>query len=101
VSNFDNIADDILNGQLDDQLDALMECIRDRRKAIEKRVFRSLKPGDKVRYKEGTNPQYLVGATGTIVKINRTRVRVALDETVGKFPKGLPIGTPVSMIEKV
>lgn len=91
------VAAGILKGDFDEYLDGLAQTIAQRKKDKAPKVW-EYKVGDRIKM-VNTNPKYLNGATGRIVKINRTKVVVDLDMRHGRFYTN--IATPLSMVEKV
>lgn len=94
-----DLARAILNGDFDANLDVITKVIKERREAQARVTFFSLRPGDKVRFRDGVRPAYLAGATGTLRDLRRSKVTVDLDKPAGRFNRG--IVTPVTLIEKV
>lgn len=89
----------VLTGDFDENLDGLVQAVKDRKEAKNRVMFYSLKPGDKVRFCRQTRPRYLACQTGTLKELRNKKVTVDLDSPVGKFWKG--IITPVDLIEKI
>lgn len=102
-----NLAVSIANGTLDDMLDLISQCIRDRReilrmhKALHARA--SIHKDDRVRLGGNITPQYLRGAVGTCYGIENGKILVILDPRFrqGRFSSGRPIGCPASCVEKL
>jgi len=90
----------ILKGELDDNLDNIIYVVRERKEALARATFWTLKPGDKVRFTQTVKPRYLAGQTGILVALRQKKVTVKLDDgPTGRF--GGQIVTPVTLIEKV
>lgn len=93
-------ADDIVRalqlGVADTELRKVEFAIKNRQRA-KARVFR---PGQKFKLRDTVRPLYLIGVTGTIVKVNQKRCVVDFDEGqyLGNYPQ---YGTmvPFDMIE--
>ncbi|HZE17399.1 MAG TPA: hypothetical protein VE197_17800, partial [Mycobacterium sp.] len=66
----DDLAQQVLSGQLDTQLPALIEAINRRRKTIQNQntaaALANLRVGDRVRIGHDVSPQYLHGRHGEI-----------------------------------
>lgn len=91
-------AKSIMLGEYDEYLDQIENAVKLRRKDKAPRIW-EFSVGDKVRYNSETNPKYLRGATGTIVRVNRTKVVIHLDQPVGRFQGN--INTPTALLERV
>ena len=86
-----------MNGEYDEYLDNMIDLVRKRRAEQGPKIW-EFQVGDAIRM-VNTNPKYLNGATGTVRKVNRTKVVIDLDEQHGRFFRN--ISTPLTMIEKV
>lgn len=95
----DDLTTDILNGKYDENLDRIIEVTRGRKDFLNRRMFFTLKPGDKVKFNRNTKPKYLQGKTATVVELNNDKVVVDLDYPVGKFNK--KVNAPAGLIERV
>lgn len=88
----DVLASQILSGQLDTQLPALIEAINRRWKTIQDQrtaiALTELRVGDRVRIGHDVSPQYLHGRHGEIHQIDHDQVVVCLDTPVGRFKSG-------------
>jgi hypothetical protein len=90
----------LLCGDYDENLDSIELAIKGRRTDLAPRIW-DFCAGMKVRIK-GARPKYLNGSIATIVKVNRTKVVIRLDESASdRYTKWTNITTPLSMIEKV
>ena len=87
----------IMDGLYDEFLDSIILTVKERKRDMAPRIW-EFNTGDRVKF-INANPKYLVGAQGTIKKINRTKVVVDLDQQTGRFWRN--ITTPLSMLEKV
>lgn len=88
----------LFSGDFDEYLDGMIQSIQLRKKDLAPKIWEFL-PGERVKFAHTVRPKYLIGAEGTIQKINRTKVVVDLDTRHERFFKN--ISTPLSMIEKV
>ncbi|HUW01783.1 MAG TPA: hypothetical protein VMW08_05490 [Acidimicrobiales bacterium] len=99
------IAGQIIHGEFDDSLDAILDAVTQRRKATRNvrvaQAFAGFAVGDTVRFNDKTRPKYLVGVEGTITKKRQSKVEVTLTAGVGKFFAGSPIVVPVELIDAV
>jgi hypothetical protein len=96
----------IVAGAWDDDLDYLSQAIRDRKAIQSKTKFYELAPGDRVRL-QNLRPQYLVGATATVVDRKQTKLTVTIDrDWLDMHPKakgkwsGIISANP-SMLERI
>ena len=95
--NYINFYNALMAGEFDADLDKMIDRVNDRRKMIAPNIYH-FRVGDRVQIKN-SNPKYLNGAEGRVVKINRTKVVVDLHKRHGRFYTN--ITTPTSMLEKV
>jgi hypothetical protein len=94
---FDDIVTPILSGECDEFLKSIIDTAQLRQTQLKPKIY-EFNVGQRVKF-VNVNPKYLVGAQGTIKRINRTKVVVDLDHQTGRFFRN--ISTPLSMIEKV
>lgn len=98
------IANDIILGYHDADLDTISEAIRLRRSRspATNRLW-DFKIGDKVRFNERANPKYLIGQIATVTGIKQKKIAVSIDdkEAAGRFGASTNIGCPLSIVEKV
>ena len=57
-----------------------------------------LRVGMRVWLNRNVRPQYMFGYEATVTKINRTRVKIRLAESVGRFGAARDISCPVSLL---
>lgn len=94
----------ILDGNMDDSLEAITNAIYERRQSLRNRKILLLKRNDKVRFNNSVRPKYLQGLVGEIQKVNRTTVTVKIIEEDKIKARRYGYGsfrTPVSLVEKV
>ena len=96
-----DIGQEIMAGDHDDQLNTITDAVRGRLKYLETVTHRTIQIGDTVRFNDQASPKYMVGLRATVVGKSRTKVDVELHETVGRFDSGVPINTPMAIIEIV
>lgn len=100
----EQISDNIRLGMLDHVLPHLINIINDRQKRLAPKVagisIRDARVGQKVVFNERVRPTYLRGQTAVITKVNRERVKLKLDNPLGRFGSK-PVNTPVSIINFV
>ncbi|MDX1408321.1 MAG: hypothetical protein R3330_09310 [Saprospiraceae bacterium] len=96
-----NIMTAILNGDHDDEFDAIYAAIKERRKALDIIKQSEFNEGMEVRFNSHASPKYLQGTKAIITKVvsGRKSVEVRLAEDVGKFRAGSPVRCPVSIID--
>lgn len=91
----------VMRGELDEDLDALLDAVIARRKNAARRRAASLTIGDRVRI-EGISPKGMNGATGTVKGMRGKRVEVEIDKEFARFAgrfasmieSGLPLRVP-------
>lgn len=92
---------DIINGKMDAELDAIASAIRARRDILEKQKMFQFKPGDRVIFNRLTRPKYLVGQKATVQYLNRETVVVTIDDTAGLVKYRGQIKTSANLIDKL
>lgn len=70
-------------GDLDEHIELLAACLRDRRRTVARRTAAALRPDDDVELRAGVSPRYLVGKRAKVVKTNKETVTVALPREPG------------------
>ena len=90
----------LYRGEYDEYLDNIVEAVNNRKRDMAPKIW-EFRVGDKVRL-VNAHPKYLNGHTAEIIKVNRSKVVIRLDESASsRFSKFTPITTPLTMIEKV
>lgn len=95
---FQNIVVPILNGQCDEFLKSIIDTAQLRQSQLKPKIY-EFSVGQRVKFSNTVRPKYLVGAMGTVSKVNRTKVVVDLDERHERFYRN--ISTPLAMVEMV
>jgi len=80
-----SVANDILNGQHDADLDSIIAAINGRRQALSRLKAASFRPGMLVRFNDRTRPAYLRGQMGRVSRVQRQRIYVKLNDPVTGF----------------
>ena len=97
---YNDFAYPVMTGVYDEYLDGMIETIQNRKKDMAPKIW-EFRVGDKVRL-VNAHPKYLNGHTAEIIKVNRSKVVIRLDESASaRFSKFTSITTPLTMIEKV
>lgn len=100
MTNYNDMVLSIMRGEHDEMLDTLIQVCQNRKKDMAPKIW-EFRVGDKVRL-VNAHPKYLNGHTAEIIKVNRAKVVIRLDESASaRFSKFTPITTPLTMIEKV
>ena len=86
-----------LSGEFDEFLDGMIQTIQLRKKEMRPKIW-EYQIGDRIKI-VNSNPKYLIGAHGTVRKINRTKIVIDLDNRHERFHKNILV--PLSMVEKV
>lgn len=88
-----DIISQIIGGDADDNLEGILAAVKERRDALARVTYHSLKVGDAVTI---TGAQkYLEGCPATVVEKNRTKVVVAIAEDRGRLRAGTRLnGSP-------
>ena len=95
---FDDIVTPILKGECDEFLKGIIDTAQLRQTQLKPKIY-EFNVWQRVKFSNTVRPKYLVGAMGTVQKINRTKVVVDLDERHERFYRN--ISTPLSMVEMV
>jgi hypothetical protein len=96
----------VLGGDADDNLDGVMDAVRDRQKLAGRAQFHELHSGDRVRL-VNVRPRYLVGAPATIIEKKQTRISIKIDEEwLDRNPQAKArwsgsVTAPANMLERV
>lgn len=97
-----NLAEEIINGNHDADLDQIVEAIRQRRKLNRSKdtalTMATVNVGDVVVLK-GLTPKYLNGNQGKVVGKRRTKIEVQMDQAIGRY--GRMVTVPATCIDKV
>ena len=93
----------IQSGDMDNHLGYIIAAAKERRNegtssALDTLLVPQFRVGMKVRFKHTTHPTYLRGATATITKVNQKRVKVKLDNPMGRFGEQ-DINVPLDLLE--
>ena len=99
TTTFATINTSIIAGDLDESLDLIKQAVKIREEMLQVQLKRSLAIGDKVKFNDQTKPVYMRGMVATIIKINRERVVVNMDNPTGRFRNNVVV--PLSLLEKV
>lgn len=100
---------EILDGALDDELETILEAIRNRQVVLrQKETLRKkgeFKVGDKVKF-QGISPKYLNGIKATIVEMSGRKsgtvlVNVDEDFRAKRYSGSRNVSVPLTAIEKV
>lgn len=75
-----DIVEAIDGGELDDHLEVISACVRDRRKALARRRAATLRRGDTVTFTQAMSPAYLEGLTAKVVRVNHQTVTVDIPD---------------------
>lgn len=91
---------DIKTGKYDDQLDMIVQAVKARKDALLPQIW-EFSIGDAVRFNNSTRPKYLQGKTAKVVKVNRSKIVVKIDdmEPFAKYAGNVTV--PLSLVEKV
>jgi hypothetical protein len=88
----------IARGQLDADLETIIDTATNRKRITARSLASLLKPGDRVRL-TGIRPRILDGATGVVQDISRTRIGVVIDKEfargAGRFARSITMGLPL------
>jgi hypothetical protein len=96
MTNLWELLEDIDNGNLDSSLDEIAAAIKKRTAKRTTRTKGDFGIGQRVRFNSMCGTKYLVGSTGTVVGMRRTKIVVTLDKPTGRFSRVTADGTVVS-----
>lgn len=90
----------VLTGQMDEYLDGMLNTIQLRKKDMAPKIW-EFSIGDTVKMNEHTRPKYLQGKTAKVVKVNRSKIVVKIDdmEPFSKYSGNVTV--PLSLVDKV
>ena len=95
------IINGILDGGMDEHLDAVVGAVRQRRTSLASRLRFELKRGDHVEIVGGIRPQSIVGLVVEVVSTHDSRVSVNMPRNVsaGRFA-GQEVRVPMTCVKK-
>lgn len=97
-----NVAEEILLGQRDFELDVLLRAIQKRKDMIAQARAASLKVGDRIVLQGlGMGSKYLNGATGTVTGFATKNIKVLLDPEVDTRRYSHSMRVPPSLLRKM
>jgi len=82
------------------ELSRISDALRARSKELESRKAWQFKRDDKVVFNSKASPKYLIGVTGVVKKVNKTRAIVAIGPDGGRFANSQP-SCPFAIIDKI
>ena len=91
---------DIKSGKYDDDLDMIIQAIKIRKDALLPQIW-EFAIGDIVRFNGSTRPKSLQGKTARVVKINRSKIVVKIDDMAPFSKYAGNVTVPLSLVEKV
>jgi hypothetical protein len=96
-----NVLLSIINGEADNDLDAIIQAVRTRRQSLASLNVSSLHVGDTVHFSAEIRPRYLIGLPATVVKINPKSITVNCpdDADYGRFQGSKNVRCPNSLIQ--
>jgi hypothetical protein len=97
------LLEDIAGGLYDDNLMTIMQALDARKSAKDSTNITSqnFRIGSVVMFNSRVNPKYLFGRKARIVKINRVKVKILLNEDCGRFSSKRPINCPRDILSIV
>lgn len=98
IDTVETVIQSIREGQYDNDLAMIREALQFRKEQLTMRLAVTLQRGDKVRITSG-RPQYIIGATATVVDVMQKYCRIDLDQPVGNYHRG--IRCPISMLTRI
>jgi|SRR5215472_10767333 len=98
-----NIMAQILDGQHDDNLTAIVNAVHERRNALSRIRMTNISINDTIRFTSGIRPTYLAGLTAKVRRVNGKSVVVDIDADpkFGRFAGKRNVRCPASVIERV
>jgi len=97
-----SIISDINNGLHDHELAAIISAAQSRNSLTPSPARNyTLVIGDRVVFNSHVSPKYMVGQQGTVVKVNRSTVKLKLDNQIGRFKCFGNTKAPLSIIDKI
>lgn len=90
----------LYRGEYDEYLDNIIAAVHNRKKDMAPKIW-EFGIGDIVRLNNQTRPKYLQGKTAKVVKVNRSKIVIKIDdmEPFAKYAGNVTV--PLSLVEKV
>ena len=99
--NVPSVCQFILTGGLtNDELGKISNAIALKRNQLDTAKMFQLNIGDKVVFNSKVRPTYLIGENATVLEVKRTRIRVKLYASIGRF-SGQSVMVPPSLLDLV
>lgn len=86
----------IVGGDIDADLDTIADAVRLRQQAIARNVGAALRPGSKIEIGGNISPKYMIGITGTVVRVAGKKAVITIAESQGRFTAGAEIKVPLT-----
>lgn len=89
----------ILSGDADEDFQSIYDAVKTRQRTLSRQKISQLGAGDRVIFNELARPKALQGVGAEVVKVNQTKIVVKLDRSAGRFTAGVPVTTPLSIVD--
>ena len=99
--NISEIVTTINSGEVDSDLDLILDTARSRQSRAATAKAHELVVGDTVRVTGNIRPKYLIGAEATVKGGGGDRVNATMNIEVGKYRIGSHVGFPAVCVTKV
>ena len=99
--NSNEIIGAINSGEVDDDLDMIMDTARSRQRRAATARAQEFRRGDIIRVVGNISPKYLVGAEATVVEVAGSKITARLNSEVGRYREGAEVGIPAVCVQRV
>lgn len=92
----------IMDGSHDDELDSIVQAVRDRKASLARVGIASINPGATITLSRTIRPAYLRGLKATVKKVNGASVVIDIDANpaYGRFSGARNVRVPAVCIER-
>jgi len=99
--NINEIITAINSGEVDADLDTILDTARSRQRRAATAKAQELVRGDIIRVTGNIRPKYLVGVEATVTEVAGDKITATMNTTVGKYYQGETCGFPAVCVSKI
>ena len=99
--NINEIITAINSGEVDADLDTILDTARSRQSRAATAKAQELVRGDTIRVTGNIRPKYLVGAEATVTEVAGANISATMNTSVGKYYRNQKVGFPAVCVAKV
>jgi hypothetical protein len=99
--NISDIITFINSGEVDDDLDTIIDTARSRQRRAATARAQEFRRGDIIRVVGNISPKYLLGAEATVVEVAGGKITARMNSEVGRYREGAEVGIPAVCVQRV